>query len=134
MPWFIKRRGQNHESNRFSRKIRTISNIQTSGRQVMGLFVCHKCKCVESTALGSWWSRQRKEMFKYEEDLKGHEGEGLCSECMPAEFSDGGKYGKKMWHNRFEKRHIDDFLKSESAKYYTLMPNGYLAPNPKTHP
>ena len=58
------------------------------------------------------------------------QGEGLCFECIPegTTFSDGsvsklnmGEYGK--WHNKFPKQSIDDFMKSESGRYYRR--NGY---------
>ena len=42
----------------------------------MPLFVCQKCKCIENSALGSYWGQKKK----------------LCSEC---------KTGK--WHGRFKK-------------------------------
>ncbi len=93
----------------------------------MGLFVCAKCKCVENTALGHWWSRHRIEMFKWDERNEQFKGEGLCSECMPLEFSDNsGKCGNGKWHNKFPKRTIDEFMKSDSSKYYQLTKDGNL--------
>ncbi len=93
----------------------------------MGIFVCHKCKSVENTALGHWWSRKNIEMFEWPPELEEHKGEGLCSECAPINFSDGsGKNGNGKWHDKFPKQTIDDFLKSDSAKYYNLMPDGFL--------
>lgn len=93
----------------------------------MGLFVCHKCKCVENTATGHWWCRKKIEMFVWLPEHDGHKGEGLCSECMPIDFSDySGKNGTGKWHGKFPKEHIDDFLKSESAKYYKLRKDGAL--------
>ncbi len=49
----------------------------------MSLFICAKCKCVENTALSSYWW--------------GDKDKPLCSEC--GEF--------KKWHGRFEKEKWD---------------------------
>src|SRR4030042_3010974 len=65
----------------------------------MSLFVCDKCKVIENTSCGYFWSRgygffKDKELDKM----------ALCSECAPTEFSDGSistRFGK--WHGRFER-------------------------------
>lgn len=91
----------------------------------MGLFVCQKCKCVENTALGHWWSKSRPEMYKWTDDNEAFKGNGLCSECMPNEFSDGsGKFREKKWHGRFDKQHIDDYLKEHPS--YVVSNDGYI--------
>jgi hypothetical protein len=65
----------------------------------MGLFVCEKCKCVENTALGLWWSRNAD---YWPEDVK---GKGLCSECMPETHDDGSLTSNGGgWHGEFPKR------------------------------
>ena len=64
----------------------------------MSLFICENCGCIENTALGFYWARNRVK-FK-DESLN---GKALCSECMPLEFSDGSKAGEGKWHNRFPK-------------------------------
>jgi hypothetical protein len=81
---------------------------------------------VENTALGHWWSKDRVEMFKWTEANKEFAGKGLCSECMPQEFSDGsGKVGNGKWHKKFPKQKADDFLKDNSGNY-KLRQDGYL--------
>ena len=87
----------------------------------MGLFVCSKCKCVENTALGWWWSRHILKLTLPPEMKEFESGKGLCSECLPADakFSDGKLIGAKgVWHGKFPKVHIDDFMNSEEGKYY----------------
>jgi len=56
----------------------------------MSLFVCDKCKVIENTAAGHYWTR----------GLNGSDKRALCSECMPVNFmKKGGK-----WHNLFKKQ------------------------------
>lgn len=64
----------------------------------MGIFVCDNCECVENTACGHFWT---KEIIVFKEFPK---GTALCSECMPAKFSDCSlnKEGGK-WHGKFPK-------------------------------
>ena len=80
----------------------------------MGLFVCAKCKCVENTALGWWWSKDSIKLI-LPNDMKEYEiGKGLCSECLPksATFFDGSKLGAKgKWHGKFPKEHVRDYNK-----------------------
>jgi hypothetical protein len=62
------------------------------------LFVCQKCGCVENTACGHYWGRERN---CFGEDLIGL---ALCSECTPDHYIDGSpnpRGGK--WHGRFTK-------------------------------
>jgi hypothetical protein len=67
---------------------------------IMGIFVCDKCGCMENTALGLYWTKDRYDMF-YPEDHK--IGEALCSECAPSYFNDGGKTNWGKWHGKFPK-------------------------------
>ena len=46
----------------------------------MPLFICQKCKTIENTALGDYWTKAKK----------------LCSECS-----------RGKWHNRFPKEKFD---------------------------
>lgn len=65
-------------------------------------------------------------MFKWTEANKEFAGKGLCSECMPTEFSDGsGKVGNGKWHNKFPKHRVEDFMKEHSADH-KLRADGYL--------
>jgi hypothetical protein len=66
----------------------------------MSLFVCDKCGCIDNTATGYYWTKNRTDMFSDKSLI----GKGFCSECAPTHYSDGSKteYGK--WHNRFPKR------------------------------
>lgn len=68
----------------------------------MSLFVCEKCGCIENTALGFFWGRR---VVTFKDSYL--DGMALCSECAPAEFSDGTKsrYGK--WHGKFTKEMFD---------------------------
>lgn len=70
----------------------------------MPLFVCDKCGCIENTACGHWWAR--KHVF-FEEGSLDPElvGKPLCSECIPARYSDGSPAGTGEWHGRFPKEH-----------------------------
>jgi len=55
----------------------------------MPLFVCDKCKAIENTACGCFWTCGRY----------GNSKDALCSECMPFDgYNKGGK-----WHNKFKK-------------------------------
>ena len=87
----------------------------------MGLFVCDKCKCVENTALGWYWSKDSLRLV-LPEDMKDYEfSKALCSECLPesTRFTDGGNPGYTgKWHNKFPKVHIDNFIKSEEGRNY----------------
>ena len=86
----------------------------------MPLFVCDVCECVENTALGHYWSRNRN---TFGPELQ---GKALCSECTPDRFYDGtpNKEGGK-WHGKFPKRKID---KEELAKGGYMDRNGNLTP------
>lgn len=88
----------------------------------MSLFVCSKCGCVENTALGLWWVRGNPEYFKWDSENEQYKGKGLCSECMPVEFSDcSGKHGNGKWHNRFPKQTLQEFMNNpgeHSARDY----------------
>ena len=66
----------------------------------MPLFVCDICGCVDNTALGHYWGRDR-DSFGKPELL----GKMLCSECTPDTYKDGTKNpdGGK-WHGKFPKR------------------------------
>jgi len=64
----------------------------------MPLFICQRCKTIENSALGQYWTSKEK----------------LCSECA---------FGK--WHGRFEKEKFDpekwevergDFIKKKNRK------------------
>lgn len=68
----------------------------------MGVFVCDECNCVENTALGHYWARSR---LTFKDSSKN--GKALCSECTPAEFSDGSSTRKGKWHNKFPKKQWD---------------------------
>jgi len=61
----------------------------------MPLFVCDKCKVVENTACGHYWTRNMGL-----EDGKKEDSRALCSECMPGPdyLGRGGK-----WHGKFPK-------------------------------
>lgn len=79
----------------------------------MSLFVCKKCGCIENTALGHYWTRNRIELFTWPPELEAYKGEPLCSECAPPNFADGainpyagkwhGKFNKDHWSKKFEK-------------------------------
>jgi len=101
----------------------------------MGLFVCSKCKCVENTALGWWWSKNLIKLV-LPPDMKDYEEhEGLCSECLPAtaKFTDGKLIGAKgVWHGKFPKVNIDDFMKSEEGKHYERRGNALYYISGKT--
>ena len=71
----------------------------------MGLYVCENCNCVENTALGQYWSRNSN-IYPAE-----YAGKKLCSECGAPEYTDGVKTGFGKWYNKFEKIHIDEYLK-----------------------
>ena len=89
--------------------------------QTMGLFVCGKCQCVENTALGWWWSKDLIKLTLPPDMKEYEEHKGLCSECLPADakFPDGKLVGAKgVWHRKFPKIHIDDFIKSEEGETY----------------
>jgi hypothetical protein len=68
----------------------------------MGVFVCDNCDCVENTALGHFWSKDRLQ-------LKGFPlGTALCSECSPSEWANGERHGDDLappgkWHGKFPK-------------------------------
>ena len=69
----------------------------------MPLFVCEKCGCVENTALGFYWSRNRVKCK--DESLN---GKALCSECAPQYYEDGSKSDfDGQWHGKFEKMLYD---------------------------
>ena len=96
----------------------------------MALFVCQKCHCVENSATGWWWSKDNLRLI-LPPDMKEFEfGKGLCSECLPAgaTFDDGTPVpdATGKWHGRWEKVHIDEFMKSETGKHYILCKDGYL--------
>lgn len=72
----------------------------------MPLFVCAKCACIDNTATGFWWTRViMKEEMIWNADNKDFKGMGLCCECAPTHFIDGGKTGYGKWYNHFEKEH-----------------------------
>lgn len=81
----------------------------------MPCFVCAKCECIENTATGFYWGRSRV-LFKEGSLPKELAGKPLCSECAPAEFSDGTKTEWGVWHGKFEKEHW--------SKQFTLRPEG----------
>lgn len=66
----------------------------------MPLFVCDKCKVVENTACGHYWTRGQD--FYKDKKL---DKMALCSQCMPTEFNDGSRMkSPAKWHGRFERR------------------------------
>lgn len=73
---------------------------------MMPLFVCDKCKAIENTACGHYWgaaSRAARDNSRWWKDAS-LEGLRLCSDCMPAEYSDGSKNSSGgKWHGRFPK-------------------------------
>lgn len=80
----------------------------------MGLFICEKCKCVENTALGHYWSRKYKDDYVWDDDNKNYAGNPLCSECGPKKYLDTNKptgFGK--WHGKFPKTHVDKLSDDE---------------------
>ncbi len=70
----------------------------------MPCFVCEKCGCIENTACGHYWGRNRI-MFKEGSLQKELVGKPLCSECTPLFYKDGSPTGEGKWHGRFEKEH-----------------------------
>lgn len=64
----------------------------------MSIYICEKCGCIESTALGCYWmNRINNEPI-------------MCSECNTGE-----------WHNEFKKRHwteygVEELLTLEARK------------------
>lgn len=81
----------------------------------MPLFLCDKCKCIDNTALGWYWSRNSgcapKEM----------EGLALCSECAPVFFKDGTKTEHNgKWHSKFPKKNLEEYKKECEAEGYKL--------------
>lgn len=64
----------------------------------MSVYICEKCGCIESTALGGYWRNVINKEPK------------MCSECNNGE-----------WHNEFEKKHwseygVRELLSLESRK------------------
>lgn len=77
----------------------------------MPVFKCENCGTIDNTALGHYWSKNRPEWFDWT-NIEDRKGKALCCTCAPTKFSDGTKNKDAgMWHNKFEKQHIDDFLK-----------------------
>lgn len=75
----------------------------------MPLFVCAKCKCVENTALGLWWTREiMKDDYVWTTVNIAYKGKGLCSECAPEMCTDGSTTRYGYWHNQFEKEHYKE--------------------------
>jgi hypothetical protein len=74
----------------------------------VGLFICENCFCVDNTALGHYWGRE-KDCWEDES----FNGKALCCSCIPDKFSDGSEpikvYGEG-WHDQFEKRHYKVYL------------------------
>jgi hypothetical protein len=64
----------------------------------MPLFECEKCKTMENTALGRYWTRN-SDFWDAE-----NRGKALCSECAPATHIDDTLTGFGKWHGRFKKR------------------------------
>jgi hypothetical protein len=71
----------------------------------MSLFRCEECGCVENTAIGCYWGKDKK----------------LCSEC-----------GRGKWHGQFEKRSAkgmlidqDNHLWSKEQVEAGLLPQHY---------
>ena len=78
----------------------------------MSLFVCSKCHCIENTALCSYHSRKRVELFNWI-GLEEYKGKALCSECGPLLYRDGTPTRLGKWHGKFPKQHIDDIPEKE---------------------
>lgn len=75
----------------------------------MALYVCENCHCIENTALGQWHMRNDGIL------PESHEGKALCSECAATEYADGSPAFSGKWHGKFQKQHVMEFLKENSA-------------------
>ena len=79
----------------------------------MGLFKCAKCECIENTALGLYWMKNRTDCFLWNEENEKYAGKQLCSECAPEHYSDGKLTGMGEWHGKFPKEHISTIPEDE---------------------
>ena len=79
----------------------------------MGLFICAKCECVENTALGHYWSKDRPDDYKWNKSNIKFKGKSLCSEHGPKEFKDGNKTGFGKWHKKFTQHSFREMKDSE---------------------
>jgi hypothetical protein len=88
----------------------------------MGLYVCLKCNCVENTALGLYWSRQRPDIFIWDESNEKYKGKPLCSECAPKLYSDWNMNNKQTgygaWHGKFLKKNYNELSEEEKQGIY----------------
>lgn len=85
----------------------------------MPCFICTKCGCIENTALGHYWGRNRTDFLPnaLPEELV---GKPLCSECVPLQYHDGSRAGTGKWHGRFAKEHWSvyyDYIKVDDIEY-----------------
>lgn len=102
----------------------------------MGIFVCDNCGCVENTALGHFWSKDRIQLMGFAL------GTALCSECMPSLTAKGnpifqddtlikpghwhGKFPKVQWDGKREVMNRTPIKKEEEPKNKTrLAISGY---------
>lgn len=102
----------------------------------MAVFVCDKCKTIENTALGWYWSRNKNQRMLGNDYPN---GEAYCRCCTPLTFVDGIRINKDAatqidkdgverycWHNRFaqETATIEYCLKSLENEY--MEPTGAM--------
>lgn len=68
----------------------------------MSLYQCENCGCMENTALGLYWSRNRENLFDWT-SIEDRAGKALCSACGPKQFRNGSETEFGKWHGQFER-------------------------------
>lgn len=96
----------------------------------MAMYICENCGCLENTALGNWWIRDKNEQMSVnpKTNLPFTIDMPLCSACTPSTYANGdtvmfdrkknrSKFGQ--WHNVFKQRLWDGNSRVENPMDYS---------------